>query len=286
MDEVVQNEAPIEAAEAPAGDADVAEGLLGDEDIWGFALDKTEAEDDADSADSGDAEANQPSNEADKEAVAEKDAPAEEEDTPDFLDVTFNHEAKKLSKKEAQTYAQKGMNYDKTRSQLENANADVARFRRYEAFLNEIKGNFATIDELMIDTRARMLIDSEKEKGNTITYENAKAYVKEKAPAPIDAKKLQAENAVKAFQSVYGKMKASDIPDEVWKDVKITGDLVGAYHNYEKRGYEERITALEKELAAEKQKNKNNSRTVGSSKSSGSSKSTKGLVDKIWDSLG
>jgi hypothetical protein len=178
------------------------------------------------------------------------------------------------------------MNYDKTRNQLDNANAELERFRQYEQFLQDIKGDFDTIDDLMVDTRARMLMDNEKEKGNTITYENAKAFIKEKMPKPIDPKKLQADNAVKAFQSVYGNMKADDIPQEVWDDVKITGDLLGAYHNYEKRNYESRISELEKELATEKQRNKNSSRTVGSSKSSGTGKSTKGLVDKIWDSLG
>lgn len=285
MDEVILNEAAITAEDKPAGDADATEGLLGDEDIWGFTVSASEAEE-SDESDSGDAEANQPSEEAVAEAEPEKATPAEDEDIPDFLDVTFNHEGKKLTKKEAQTYAQKGMNYDKTRNQLDNANADLERYRQYEQFLQDIKGDFDTIDDLMIDTRARMLMDNEKEKGNTITYENAKAFIKEKAPKPIDPKKLQADKAVRDFQNVYGNMKAADIPDEVWDDVKITGDLLGAYHNYEKRNYESRIKELEKELAAEKQKNKNNSRTVGSSKSSGKSNSTKSIVDKIWDSLG
>lgn len=286
MDEVLMNEAPIEAAEEPAGNADATEGLLGDEDIWGFTLDDEDGADEAESTDSGNEETNQSTVEAGAEAEAKAETPAEEEDIPDFLDVTYNHVGKKLSKKEAQTYAQKGMNYDKTRTQLDNANAELELFRQYEQFLNDIKGNFATIEDLMIDTRARMLIDNEKEKGNTITYENAKAYVREKSPKPIDAQKLQANNAVRAFENVYGKMKADDIPKEVWDDVKITGDLVGAYHNYEVRNYESKIKELEKELAAEKQKNKNSSRTIGSSKSSGNGKSTKGLVDKIWDSLG
>ena len=268
MDEIILNEDAIMAEDSPTDGTDATNGLLGDEDIWGFEVDADEAETVSDSTDSEDEETNQSNDDADVGADADKETPAEEEDTPDFLDVTYNHEGKKLSKKEAREYAQKGMNYDKTRNQLEIANADVARYKRYEAFLQEIKGDFDTIDDLMIDTRARMLMDNEKEKGNTITYDNAKAYVKEKAPAPIDPKKLQADNAVRVFQSVYGKMKAADIPEEVWKDVRMTGDLVGAYHNYEKRNYENRIKELEKALETEKQKNKNSSRSVGGSKSS------------------
>ena len=285
MDEVLLNEGAIEAQDEPTGDADATEGLLGDEDVWGFTLDADEASEESEESDSGADETNQSKGDAGAEAEAEAETP-DDEDKPDFLDVTYNHEGKKLSKKEAREYAQKGMNYDKTRTQLDNANADLARYKQYEQFLNDIKGDFNTIDELMIDTRARMLMDAEKEKGNSITYENAKATVREKAPKPIDPKKLQADNAVRAFKAVYGDMKAADIPKEVWDDVRVTGDLLGAYHNYEKRNYEKRISELEKELKDEKQRNKNSSRTVGSSKSSGNKNSTKGLVDKIWDSLG
>ena len=286
MDEVLLNEGAIEAQDEPTGDADATEGLLGDEDIWGFTLDADEVSEESEESDSGADETNQSKGKAGAEAEAEAETP-DDEDKPDFLDVTYNHEGKKLTKREAREYAQKGMNYDKTRTQLDNANADLARYKQYEQFLNDIKGDFNTIDDLMIDTRARMLMDAEKEKGNSITYENAKADIKEKMPKPIDPKKVQADNAVRAFQAVYGRdMKATDIPKEVWDDVRVTGDLLGAYHNYEKRNYEKRISELEKELKDEKQRNKNSSRTVGSSKSSGNKNSTKGLVDKIWDSLG
>lgn len=285
MDELLMNDGAIEAQDSPAGDDTATEGLLGDEDIWGFTLDADEASEESEESDSGVDETNQSKGKAGAEAEADGGA-TDDEDKPDFLDVTYNHEGKKLSKKEAREYAQKGMNYDKTRTQLDNANADLARYKQYEQFLNDIKGDFNTIDDLMIDTRARMLMDAEKEKGNSITYENAKAAVREKAPKPIDPKKVQADNAVRAFQAVYGNMKAADIPKEVWDDVRATGDLLGAYHNYEKRNYEKRISELEKELKDEKQRNKNSSRTVGSSKSSGNKNSTKGLVDKIWDSLG
>ena len=293
MDEVLLNEGAIEALDEPTGDADVTEGLLGDEDIWGFTLDADEASEESEESDSGDEETNQSNEEAVTEAEAEAETPVSDEDKPDFLDVTYNHEGKKLTKREAREYAQKGMNYDKVRTQLDDANADIARYRQYEQFLEDIKGDFKTVDELMIDTRARMLMDAEKEKGNTITYENAKATVRERAPKPIDPKKLQADNAVRDFKKLYGNMKAADISKEVWDDVRVTGDLLGAYHDYEVRGFkkqisdlEAKVSDLEKELRDEKQKNKNSSRTVGSSKSSGNKNSTKGLVDKIWDSLG
>ena len=285
MDEVMLYEGPIESEDTPLeSEYTPQEGQAIDDDIWGFKLSDVQTEE-SDESDSNTEETNQSKGEAVTEAEPKGDDVADE-DKPDFLDVTYNHEGKKLSKKEAREYAQKGMNYDKTRTQLDNANADLERYKRYEAFLQEIKGDFDSIDELMLDTRARMLMDKEKEIGNSITYENAKARVKENAPKPIDAKRLQADNAVRAFQAVYGRdIKAADIPKEVWDDVKITGDLLGAYHNYEKRNYEKQISDLKKELEAEKQSNKNSERTVGSSKSSGSKQSAKSLVDKIWDSL-
>ena len=283
MDEIILNEGAIEAQDTPAEDVNVPN-VLGDEDIWGFDTSvETEASEE-DSTASESEEANQPNSEAVEEADG-ADGTEADEDTPDFLSVTFNHEDKKLSKKESQTYAQKGMNYDKVKTQLENSNAQLEQYRRYESFLNEIKGDFASIDELMIDTRARMLIDAEKEKGNTITLDSAKASVRERMPKPIDPKRLQADNAVTAFQQVYGDVKAENIPQEVWDDVKITGDLLGAYHNYEKRNFEKEIAQLKKDLETEKQKNKNASRKVGGAKSSGRSESAKSYLDKIWDDL-
>lgn len=281
MDEIILNEQAIEAADTPT-ESENTPSVLGDEDIWGFDTAAETAESEDDSTDSEAEEANQPNGEAEDKAEG-TDGTQEDEDTPDFLPVTFNHEDMKLSKKEAQTYAQKGMNYDKVRSQLDNANAEVQRYKQYEQFLNEIKGDFATINELMVDTRARMLIDAEKNKGNTITYENAAASVRERMPKPIDAKKLQADLAVKAFKSVYGDMKADEIPQEVWDDVKVTGDLIGAYHNYEKRTFENRIKELEKENASLKQQNKNSARKIGGSKSAGNGNSYKAYLDKIWD---
>ena len=284
MDEVLLNEDAIEAADAPA-ESETTPQVLGDEDIWGF---DTTTEESVEASNESDGEAEE-TNQSDGEAVEQEANDSEEteadEDTPDFLTVTFNHEDRKLSRKEAQTNSQKGMNYDKVKNQLDDANAKLEQAKRYENFLNEIKGDFSSIDELMIDTRARMLVDAEAKKGNTITLENAKATVKERMPAPIDAKRLQADNAVKAFQQVYGDVKADSIPQEVWDDVKITGDLLGAYHNYEKRSYEQEIERLKKDLESEKQKNKNASRKVGGSKSSGRSESAKSYLDKIWDGL-
>jgi len=278
MDELILNEEAIEATDTPKEDVNVPNGL-GDEDIWGFDPETEIAASDEDSTESGADEANQQTSEAETPS----DGEGEDEDTPDFLNVTYNHEDRTLSKKEAQTLAQKGMNYDKVKSQSEDKDAQIEYLRRYESFLNEIKGDFATVDDLIVDTKARMLMDSEKEKGNSITYDNAKTAVRERMPAVIDPKRLQADNAVRAFKHVYGDMKTESIPQEVWDDVKITGDLVGAYHNYEKRTYENRIAQLEKDLETERQKNKNASRKVGGGKSSGHSDYNKSMLDKIWN---
>lgn len=284
MDEIMLNEGAIEALDTPTESED-SPTVLGDEDIWGFDTSELVETSADDSSDSEPEEANQPTEEAVAEAES-ANGTEEDEDTPDFLPVKYNHEDRKLSKKEAQTYAQMGMNYDKVKSQLDDANSVLEQYKQYESFLNDIKGDFKTIEELMVDTRARMIIENEKAKGNTITYDSAVESVKRNMPKLPDARKIQADNAVKLFQYRRKNVKGEEIPQEVWDDVKITGDLVGAYLDYECRQKDAKIKELEKELAGFKQEAKNKSRTIGSSKSSGNKNSTKGLVDRIWDSLG
>jgi len=71
-----------------------------------------------------DATANQPDNaEVIEEAHETADVPDES-----FLTVRYNKEDMPLSKDEATTYAQKGMNYDKLSRRLEKANAKLSEY--------------------------------------------------------------------------------------------------------------------------------------------------------------
>jgi hypothetical protein len=173
------------------------------------------------------------------------------------------------------------MDYDRIHGKLDEANTELAKLKGYESFLKELQGDFASIEDLMNDTRARVKADKEG-----ISYEDALAKVKEAnkpkeepAPQPTVTKESvfeqMAQESITAFLQKYPTVKADKIPKEVWDDMQLTHNLVASY---------ERYTAMQK-LAQENEtlrKNaENKARSIGSMKSSGS-KSQRDEIDEMW----
>lgn len=207
------------------------------------------------------------------------------DDADQYLELKHFDEVKKVSKDEAKTLAQKGMDYDRIRGKLSDAEANVARLQKYENFLNELKGNYATIDELMDDTRARVLADKEG-----ISYEAAVAKVQtsaRKAEAqervnPESIRESMRKESLSTFLQVYPTVKAKEIPQEVWDDMAVTNSLVASYAKYEAKLVKQEAEKLKTENEILKQNKANEEKAVGSLKTSGSAKT----VDKYlegWD---
>jgi hypothetical protein len=95
------------------------------------------------------------------------------------------------------------------------------------------------------------------------------------------AKKEAAEKERNAmftrFLEIYPDVKATDIPQSVWAEVKQTGNLVEAYARHENKQLRDKVAVLE-------QNAKNAARSTGSRKSAGASK-PKDPFDDIWDSF-
>ena len=226
-------------------------------------------------------EADQPTQEPDQ---TEETEPTEAEqssepDTDQYLELKHFDEVKKVNKEEAKVLAQKGMDYDRIRGKLEEANAVNARLQKYEEFLNELKGGFASIDDLMNDTRARLIADKEG-----ITREQALERVKS-ANQQKEQAQQQAQfnrNAVyeemrreslTAFLAAFPGVKAADIPQEVWDDMKTTNNLVASYAKYQAK-------KLADENAVLKKNAENKARSTGSMKSAG--KPQRDEIDAMW----
>ena len=186
---------------------------------------------------------------------------------------------KKVNKDEAKVLAQKGMDYDRIRGKLDEATANVAKLQKYEDFLNELKGGFNSIDDLMNDTRARLIADKEG-----ITREQALERVKSanqqkeqaQQQAQLDRNAVYEEmrrQSLTAFLSAFPGVKAKDIPQEVWDDMKVTNNLVASYAKYEAK-------KLADENAVLKKNAENKARSTGSMKSSG--KPQKDEFDTMW----
>lgn len=228
-------------------------------------------------SESTEAEADQQTPEAQPEPEKE-DAPVEVED---YLELKHMDETKRVTKEEAKTLAQKGLDYDRIRGERDTMQQDYQKLKGYEAFLDELRGEFPSIESLIEDTRARMLADKDN-----ISYADAVAKVRvmhpDTAPAAPKADQPKGNDAVQKFVERYPNVKAEDIPESVWAETRQTGDLVGAYAKYENQKLTDRIASLENEINTLKQNSKNAARSPGSSSSSGKM-SAKSLIEQLWE---
>ena len=281
--EVEEVESQIEGAETE---------VEADEDGW-----PTEWADAAEESDDNEGEtveeepkADQPTEEpkaeetkdADKPTDTEPEQKPEEEDQ--FLELKHMDTVRKVNRDEAKVLAQKGLDYDRIRGERDAMQKDYAQLKKYENFLNELKGDFPSIDAMMTDTRARMLAEKEG-----ISYADAVAKVGVMQQGAQPQQQTQAQPgqlkvpAVDQFVQKYPGVKAEEIPQAVWDEVKRTGDLVGAYENYQNtKVKDEKIKNLELEIETLKQNQKNAARSTGSASSSGKT-SGKSLIQQLWD---
>lgn len=219
--------------------------------------------------------------------------PKAEEPQPDadqYLELKHFDEVRKVSKDEAKVLAQKGIDYDRIRGRLGEAENTIQKLQKYETFLKEIQGDFKSIDDLMTDTRARVMSDKDG-----ISYEDAVKKVQEaNQPKPQQAPQEDRSAVIRAmkqasyeeFARMYPDILPKDIPVEVWQDMEKTNDLVVSYEKYttkqELASTKSELANIKAEIEAIKQNKINEEKAVGSLKTSGSAKT----VDKYlegWD---
>lgn len=235
-----------------------------------------------------------------EEKAPETEAPKTEEPAPDadqYLELKHLDEVRKVSREEAKVLAQKGMDYDRIRSKLDEAANANAKLKVYEDFLQEIKGNFNTVEDLMTDTRAKILADKEN-----ISYEDAVSKVKaanqqaeQKAQAQAQQPQFGSEDFIQqmkqrsyaAFAKKHPDILPKDIPMEVWEDVNTnTYNLETSYERYmaksELANTKTELANMKAEIEALKQNKINEEKAVGSLKTAGAAKTADKYLEG-WD---
>ena len=276
MDEMVNSVDVVEEA-APAVEETAA-------DISDADFDAMWADDDSNDEMFAEEASEEVADQPDEEAATEETEPTESEQQPetpdqDYLELKHFDTVKKVNKDEAKVLAQKGMDYDRIRGKLDEATAINAKLQKYEDFLNELKGGFDSIDDLMNDTRARLIADKEG-----ITREQALERVKSANQQKIQAQQMAQFNrnavyeemrreSLTAFLNAFPGVKAAEIPQEVWDDMKSTNNLVASYAKYQAK-------KLADENAVLKKNAENKARSTGSMKSSG--KAQRDEIDAMW----
>ena len=281
--EVEEAESQIEGAETD---------VETDEDGWPTEwADATEENDNEGDTDEVTPEADQQPEEPQPENDQKGEEPKPEEPAPEqqseeadqFLELKHMDQVKKVNREEAKALAQKGLDYDRIRGERDSMKAEHGKLKEYESFLNELKGEFPSIEAMITDTRARMLAEKDG-----ISYTDAVAKVKIMHPEqpqqeePAREDQPQGNEAVQRFVQLYPDVKAEEIPESVWAEVKKTGDLVGAYRDYERQKQADEIASLRNKIATLEKNQENAARSPGSMNSSGKT-SSKSLIQQLWD---
>ncbi len=250
-------------------------GLLDDEDVLVDAVDADDAAVTGDGAEETNAN-------LDGEAAAADDAPENEEEAADaaagdtnqpteeeLIDLVYNGQPTSLPRSEVIKLAQKGMNYDHVKGQLDGLrNSDTHRMLAQLAadagmsaddYLKLVVGNVGS-------RRAREMAESEgiseELARRLITAEDkVKDY---EADAQARSQQEQKNRMLQNFIRAYPDVKPEDIPPEVWAEAHSAGDLKGAYSVYENKLLKDKMSKAEAELEQLRKNESNKQKAVGS----------------------
>lgn len=263
------------------------------DDEWGdieidetdIVADKAEEQDAApenDTADQQDAE-------GENAEAAETDTEAERE--ADQFTLKHLDEVRTVSREEIIPLAQKGMDYDRIRQKLDDLTAEKSRADQSLSILSELAGaaGFSDVNAFLDEVKAERLskaedMDMAAARSRVALERREKALADREAA--LNAEKQTAETArteadrrnreALAFAGEYPDVKPTDIPPEVWEDVKKGETLVGAYRKYENAKLKAALAAKEKEA-------ENRAKSAGSRQGDGPL-TKQDEIDLIWNS--
>lgn len=296
MDEITNTaelgDAGITEADLAAFDTDWNE-TAPDEDDFDLSDDTPDAEPDTeDAAESEDTDSEEDTT---TEEPAESETPDEEDEQTEteeqqeekghqLYTLKTPKGEKQCSLDEVLVYANKGMDYDGMRQDRD----------RLRDFLKEMAAPLnLSVEELIDNTRARMLIQQKKEAGEELSEMEALTIIQrnraeKQAEAQASDEKAASEAAkaqmIRAFVNEFPDVKATDIPADVWAECSRTGDLAGAYRKYADGLKDSEIKKLTKENETLKQNQKNKDRSTGPRRSAGAA-TPKDPFDEAWDSF-
>ena len=296
MDEITNTaelgDAGITEADLAAFDTDWNE-TAPDEGDFDLSDDTSDAEPDtedaAESEDTGSEEDTTAEEPAESETPDEEDKQTETEEQQEekghqLYTLKTPKGEKQCSLDEVLVYANKGMDYDGMRQDRD----------RLRDFLKEMAAPLnLSVEELIDNTRARMLIQQKKEAGEELSEMEALTIIQrnraeKQAEAQATDEKAASEAAkaqmIRAFVNEFPDVKATDIPADVWAECNRTGDLAGAYRKYADGLKDSEIKRLKKENETLKQNQKNKDRSTGPRRSAGAA-TPKDPFDEAWDSF-
>lgn len=173
--------------------------------------------------------------------------------------VKYNGREVSLSLEELKTNAQKGLNYDHIKGELDGIkkspmmNVLDSLARKNQMTREDFVMSLAESDSKKREKELLEMGMSESDAKKFASLENAE---KERLY------REESDRPYREFCEKFPNVSAHDIPNEVWQEFDKSGDLVKAYMDYENRRLLKQIKMLE-------QNNENKQRSLGAANSSG-----------------
>ena len=231
----------------------------------------------------------------------EADQPTETEvRNEDTFSLKYMGEEKSFTREEVVPLAQKGMDYDRVKGQLEEARNSLKEYEQIKGdlakrndqlyWLEELaKEQNQTLDDLIEVTQAQVMA---RKTGQNI--EVCKGIVKnQRLERELKAResKLNAttdqnekiKSDIDAFMKAYPDLAADpkNLPQEVWDAVKAGEPLLNAYRAYEIKQLRAQLEQQKAEAEKKLQKEINKSRSTGSMSTKGK-KTEDDFFDSLW----
>lgn len=217
----------------------------------------------------------------------------------DSFTLKYMGEEKSVTREEIVPLAEKGMNYDKVKGQLEAARNDLREFEQVKAdlskrneqlqYLEELaKEQNMSLDELIENTQVQVMhrkTGKDMEVCRGIVANERRARELQAQQATVTATKDQnakRDADIAEFMKAYPEL-ASDpknVPQEVWDAVNKGESLLNAYRAYEVKALRAELEQQKAAAAEEKRKQENKSRSTGSQKTKGTK--TADPFDALW----
>lgn len=203
------------------------------------------------------------------------------------IPVKWLDQQRELTVAEATEYAQKGMDYDRIRGKLDEANTELETLRQFRAenadsieFLQQLaKDSNMSLTDMIDEIKAGQLMKKENISRDVaverVKRQNAERRLSERNTAQQKQDETEAKRKadIAEFLNKFPGVKGTDIPKEVWDKVNGGDSLVRAYeaHMTAKKDAEkdQKIADLEREIAALKQNTANKAKSTGSQRTGG-----------------
>ena len=187
--------------------------------------------------------------------------------------ISLRHLGKtyEIEPEEAKNLAQKGMDYDRIRSERDSMRPKIQQLEGLLSALSRHSG--MDQEELLHQAQAENLQRQAEEQGENLSYEEALARAEDFSFE--NSEELRRRESLLEFSRRFPDVKPENVPESVWEDFFAGGELSSLYALEENARLSARIRQLE-------QRERNHFRSTGSRRSAGERSGS--ALEDIWNS--